>query len=130
MTIAYGCVVLAIVLPLVWAGYAKRGYFKTGGYDNSAPRLQLAKLEGASQRANWAQQNAFEALPGFAAAVIIAHQAGGHQGWIDALALVFVFSRVAHGICYIRDLPTARSLVWALGFAAVVGQFAVAFAAG
>eukprot|EP01035_Chromulina_nebulosa_P035064 gene35064-47116_t len=47
--------------------------FGTGGkdFDNAAPRVMLAKLDGWRQRANWAQLNGFEAFPPFAAAVII-----------------------------------------------------------
>jgi uncharacterized MAPEG superfamily protein len=127
MTLAYTCVLVAFVLPLVWAMTAKMGLFKSGGYDNNAPRLQLEKLHGAAQRANWAQANSYESLPGFIAAVIIAHLAGAAQSTIDLLALVYVASRIAYGICYIADLATLRSLCWAIGFFATIGLFVVSY---
>ena len=127
MTIAYFCVLIAVVLPLVWAGAAKKGLVKSRQYDNNAPRLQLENLDGAAQRANWAQQNAYEALPGFIAAVIIAHLANAEQITIDSLAVVHVLARALHGICYIKDLATARSAVWTLGFVATIGLFVAAF---
>lgn len=122
MTIAYWCVLAAICLPLPFSWIAKGS---KRGFDNSKPRGWLAELEGAGARANWAQQNTFEALPGFAAAVIIAHQLQGPQMWINLLAVNFIVLRIAYGYCYIADKPSLRSLCWVLGFACVVGLFVV-----
>lgn len=123
MTIAFTCVLIAIILPYIWAWYAKSPAIKAGSYDNNNPRALLARLEGPSLRANWAQQNAFEALPGFIAAVIIAHVTGVAQHLIDSLAAIFVICRIAHGIFYIKDAATLRSTVWMVGFVAVIGLF-------
>ena len=120
MNIAYLCVLLAILLPYVWAMYAKLPYFRAGNYDNNNPRPLLEKLAGPYQRSNWAQQNAFEALPGFIGGVAIASIAGVAQPTLDTLAVVFILARVAHGICYIKDLATLRSIVWAIGLACVI----------
>ncbi|MGD9661416.1 MAG: MAPEG family protein [Porticoccaceae bacterium] len=127
MTLAYSCVLIAIVLPYVWAGYAKKSLIKSGKYDNNASRPLLENLRGAEQRANWAQANSYESLPGFIGAVIIAHLAGAPQIVVDVLAVTYVVCRVAYGICYIRDLATARSLFWAGGFFAIIGLFVAAF---
>ena len=69
MTCAYWCVLAAIMLPYIWVTVAK-----AGGFDNAAPRDSLASLVGWRRRADWAHLNAFEAIPSFAAAVIIATQ--------------------------------------------------------
>jgi uncharacterized MAPEG superfamily protein len=122
MTIAYWCVLAAILLPYGWVIAAKAA----PGYDNAAPRLHLAQLSGWRQRAAWAQLNAFEALPPFAAAVIIAQQLGAPQGRVDLLALGFIGFRLAHGLTYIGDRPTLRSLVWAGGMGCVIGLFILA----
>ena len=75
MTLAYWCVLAAILLPYAFTGFAKfQGGF--GLNENKNPREFLEKLSGARKRAHWAQQNSFEILPGFAAAVIISHLAG------------------------------------------------------
>jgi uncharacterized MAPEG superfamily protein len=122
MTIAFWCVLVAGILPVVWVGYAKA----TGGqYDNRAPRTFLAGVSGAAQRAHWAEQNSYESFPFFAAAVIIAHLAGGAQGTIDLLAATFVGARIAHGICYLADLATARSLTWVVGWLCTLALFLV-----
>lgn len=86
MTAAYWCVLIAIIMPILFAGLAKF----TSGFrpkDNHNPRAYLATLSGWQQRANWAQQNTFESIPGFMAAVVIAHQMGGNQDNIDMLAI-------------------------------------------
>lgn len=119
MTVAYWCVFVAAILPYVYVGIAKAGR----DYDNRAPRAYLEGREGARQRAHWAHLNSFEAFPPFAAAVIIAHLAGAAQGTIDGLAVAFVVARVVYGVCFIAGWATARSLVWTVGMACVLGLF-------
>jgi uncharacterized MAPEG superfamily protein len=123
MTTAYWCVLVAALMPYVFAGIAKFGDRR---YDNRAPRDFLSSLEGRQKRADWAQQNSFEAFPAFAAAVIIAHLAQGAQGAIDTLAVAFVLLRIIYGWAYITDRPTLRSLVWIAALACVVALFVVA----
>ena len=64
--------------------------------------------------------------PLIAAAVIIAHMAGGNATWINSLAAAFVALRLAYGYFYITDKPSPRSLVWIGGLMCVVGLFVVA----
>ena len=125
MTIAYWTVLIAIFMPWLLAAIAKAPSVKHRKYNNRKPREFLASLQGVSQRANWAQQNSFEVLPGYAAAVIIAHLVAVEQGIIDLLALTFVISRIFYAICYIRNLPTLRSAVWFVGLLCIVGLFIV-----
>jgi uncharacterized MAPEG superfamily protein len=75
MNIAFYCVAINGLLPMVWAGFAK---FSAGFQlkDNVQPRAFLAKQTGLSARANAAQANSWEAFAPFAAAVIIAHIGG------------------------------------------------------
>lgn len=123
MTIAYSCVLLAVLLPYLWVGYAK---FSSRGYNNRAPRPFLAKLEGRQARANWAHLNAFEALPPFIAAVLFAQLSGVGTELINGLALHFIFWRLAHGVSYIADKPLARSISWALALLTVIALFVLA----
>ncbi|MDY0249767.1 MAG: MAPEG family protein [Pseudomonas sp.] len=127
MTIAYWCVLAAIVLPYVstvWAKASAGGFTPKSNHD---PRAFLATVEGVSKRANNAQQNGFEITPAFAAAVIIAHLAGGaEQALLDQLAMAFVLSRVLYTLCYIADWAALRSLVWFAGIAVIVSLFVVA----
>jgi uncharacterized MAPEG superfamily protein len=123
MTIAYWCVLIAAILPYVWVGVAK---YPLRGYDNNNPREYEAKLTGPHKRAHWAQLNAWEAFAPFAAAVIIAHLAGADQAVVNALAMTFVVARVLHGLLYVADRATLRSLVWSVGFLCVIGLFITA----
>jgi uncharacterized MAPEG superfamily protein len=117
-TIAYWCVLVAAVLPIVCAGIAKSGMFSTspaqGGYDNNNPRNWLARQGDWRGRANAAQANTFEALPFFFAAVIIAHLLQSAQTRLDILALIFIMLRIAYVIMYLADLAKARSAIWTL----------------
>lgn len=123
MTTAYWCVLAAALMPYAFAGIAKFGDRR---YDNRAPRDFLASLEGRQKRADWAQQNSFEAFPAFAAAVIIAHLAQAAQPAVDTLAIAFVLLRLGYGWAYISDRPTIRSLIWIAALGCVVALFVVA----
>jgi uncharacterized MAPEG superfamily protein len=127
LTVAYWCVLLAVLLPLFCAWLAKHRDFrkprKEGGYDNADPRIWLARQEGWKARANAAQANSFEALPFFIGAVIIAHQLGAPQTRLDILAVLFVTLRVIYIMMYVAGLPTARSAIWGLAFLVNTGIF-------
>jgi uncharacterized MAPEG superfamily protein len=75
----------------------------------------MSTLRGWQARANSAQDNSFEALPLFIAAVVLSQQVGVPQGTIDALAVAFVACRVLYIALYVTDRAPARSVVWALG---------------
>ena len=116
-TIAYWCVLVAAIMPIVCAGIAKYGMFgqsrRDGGFDNHNPRSWLARQTDWRARANAAQQNTFEALPFFFAAVIIAHQLQARQAMLDMLALLFIFLRAAYVLMYVADMAKTRSSIWA-----------------
>lgn len=127
MTFAYWTILLAALMPLFCAAYAK----KTGGFnferDNGDPRAFLAQARGVSARANAAQQNCFETFAPFAAAVIIAHATGNAaQGTINFWAAAFILFRLAFVYCYIRDQARLRSLLWTGGFACILALFIAA----
>lgn len=124
-TVAYWCVLVAALLPMVCAGLAKGGQMTTppaqGGYDNHNPRAWLAAQKDWRARANAAQANTFEALPFFFAAVIIAHELQAGQTVLNVLALLFVALRIAYVIMYVADLAKARSAIWVLGLLVNIG---------
>ena len=98
------------MMPFVCAGVSKAG--AGSGYNNRHPREWYGKLSGARARAAAAQNNCWEALPFFAAAVIIAHQLGSAQPFLNHLALAFVALRVVYVVLYLADLHWQRTLVW------------------
>ncbi|OIN92394.1 MAG: glutathione metabolism protein [Comamonadaceae bacterium CG1_02_60_18] len=120
-TLAYWCVLVVALLPIVCAGVAKWGSFgkrpSDGGFDNENPRAWLARQTDWRARANAAQANSFEAMPFFIGAVVIAHQLGAYQARVDLLALVYVVLRVVFVLLYLANLANLRSLVWGLALA-------------
>ncbi|QKZ07212.1 MULTISPECIES: MAPEG family protein [Pseudomonas] len=126
MTVAFWCVLIAILLPFVCTGIAKFSGGQFGARQNHDPRAFLANLDGFAKRAHSAQMNSFEAFPAFAAAVIIAdicHNA--QQVTMDVLAVLFITSRLLYIICYLADWAMLRSLVWFVGLGLVVSLFCV-----
>jgi uncharacterized MAPEG superfamily protein len=121
MTIALWCVLVAGLLPYVATVIAKAGT----DFDNRDPRAWLARQQGYRHRAGAASMNAFEALPLFAAAVLIAQVLGGAQSSANLLALGFIAARILHLACYLADLATLRSIAWGLGMLCVLGLFVI-----
>lgn len=122
MTLAAWCILVAAALPYLWVLLAK----SVPNYDNRTPREGLERAQGWRKRANWAQLNAFEAFPPFAAGVIVAQMAHAPQGRVDLLAASFIGLRILHGVFYVADKASLRSLVWFLGLACVVALFVTA----
>lgn len=126
MSIAYSCMLIVILLPYVWIYLAKFGRREDGKrrrYDNNAPRAQQAELTGLAARALWAHNNAFEAMPGFLAAVLLAAHVGVAPATVNLVALLFVVCRVLHGVLYLANQATLRSAVWMVGLLSVIYLF-------
>ena len=123
MPLAYWCVLLAGLMPVLTVGIAKYG---RPDYDNSEPRAWMDKLEGKRRRADYAHRNHFEAFPFFAAGVIIAQQLQAPQNAINLLALGFIGARIVYTFCYLRDYNLWRSSVWTIGYLCVIGLFLLA----
>lgn len=106
-------ILIACLLPYVFAIIAK----KTGGFtakDNQHPREFLAKTTGLAARANAAQQNSFESLPLFIAAVLMAEYMVVPQSVIMTLGIGYLVFRILFGICYLANWSTLRSIFWLL----------------
>jgi uncharacterized MAPEG superfamily protein len=129
MTIAFWRVFVAILLPYVCFGIARnRGRGPTGERlrDNRNPRDFPNRIEGVAKRAWGAHLNAFESLPGFAAAVIIAQLAHAPQNQIDVLAVVWVLARIAHLAFYVADKDKLRTSAEVVSLLCVLGLFVAA----
>lgn len=120
LSLAYWILLVAFFMPFVCAGIAKAG---RRDYDNAEPRSWEARLDGHRRRAVAAMNNTFEALPFFAAAVIVAHQFGAPQGRLDLLAVAWLVLRAAYVALYVADRASARSLIWTAALAVNVWIF-------
>jgi uncharacterized MAPEG superfamily protein len=109
-------------MPIATTGMAKWG---VSGLDNNRPREWQETLTGWRKRADWAHRNHFEALPPFAAAVLVATIAHADPHKVDTLAGLWVLFRVLYTACYLTDRASLRSLVWICAFACVIGLFVV-----
>ena len=97
MTTPFWCLLVITLMPYLIAPIG--GYFRAkqfGLVDNKNPRIQAAGLVGIGSRAQAAQANAWEALPVFASAVLVAHLAGADPGASSTAALVFIAARLGH----------------------------------
>lgn len=124
MTTPFICVLVAYLLIYVpklplSAAMAKQ----PGGYDNKKPRVQQRKLKGWGARARDAHYNGFEAFPGFAAAVFVAHLTGADDYRASVLSVAFVVSRALYIGAYIADQDYLRSALWGIGFVCTLALF-------
>ena len=119
MPLAYWCILIAALLPLVWAWYAKAGTQS----DNLYPREEVDDLPPMKRRAYAAHQNAYENFPFFAAAVLVAATMGAPVNTVNLLAAVYILLRIAHGIFYIYNKPALRSGAYLLALIVNIAIF-------
>jgi len=127
MTAPFVCLLIVIFLPYVFSTLS--GYFKVqqfGTLDNKYPRVQGAQLEGIGARAWAAQANAWEAVPVFSAAVLVAHVAGADPDKSATAAIAFVALRVLHGAFYLANQDVLRSVSFLGASACAVWLFVLA----
>lgn len=109
-------ITLACLLPYVFSMIAKLSAgFR--GQDNENPRQFLSQTTGLAARANAAQQNSFESLPLFIAAMLLAEYLVVPSYTIIILGTAYLVFRVLYGVCYLANLATLRSLIWVLSMA-------------
>ena len=126
MTVAFWCVLIALLLPLVCTSIAKLSSGRYSLRQNHDPRAFMETLEGLPRRAHAAQLNSFESIPAFVAAVVIADIVGNaEQVTQDVLAVLYITSRLLYIICYLADWAALRSVVWFAGIGLIVSFFVV-----
>lgn len=125
MPVPFWCIAIAWIFAFVPSWIAALWQLKQGGYDNHYPRVQAQTFTGFALRAKAAHYNSLEALPGFAAAVFVAHLAGGDAGLAAKLSVAFLGVRVAYVAAYIADLAALRSAIWTVGLSLTGALFAL-----
>lgn len=109
-------ILIACLLPYVFTIIAKASSgFKAA--DNQNPREFLAKTTGLAARANAVQQNSFESLPLFIAAILMAEYMVVSQHLIMMLGIAYIVLRIIYGICYLANISALRTIIWALSLA-------------
>ncbi len=123
--VAIWAMVAASLLPWAVSVVAKI----SGGFNvrnNAHPRDFMQNMTGAAARANAAQQNSYETLPIFLAAVIVAMLFFVPQSIVNVLAWLYVIIRIGFCVAYITNLATFRSILWVLSMACSLMLFYLA----
>ncbi len=102
-------------IPYILNLIVVRGVADAVGYpDDPKPMAPWA------QRMKAAHANAVENLVVFAALVLIAHAVGANNGCTAAAAAVYFWARVVHFFVYTFKIPWARTLAFAVAWAAQI----------
>ena len=116
MNIAIWTLLVAVLMPIVCAGISKVG----ARYDNREPRAWLGRQQGYRARAFAAQQNSWEALAVYVAALVAASLGTVSPEVIGQLAIVFLVARIAYLACYLADQAPLRSITWLVAYGSCV----------
>ena len=130
MFVPFLCVAIAALLPYLWSYVALSERVRQfGRFDNKLPRPEQARLEGLGARAVGAASNAFETFPMFAAAVLAATIVQLAPERVTLISVVYIVARLLHGIFYLMDLDKLRTLVFMVGFLALMALFGLVLVA-
>ena len=97
---------------------------RTGQYgvkwNTGARDVAMPPLSPVAERLRRAQDNLYETLPLFAAAVLILHVAGISSALTLLGCQLYFWGRVAYLPLYAAGVPWLRSVVWLVSFAGLV----------
>jgi uncharacterized MAPEG superfamily protein len=106
-------------IPYVVSQVVTNGFLTPPNYTDPTPRQ--VPLWG--QRADRVYMNAVETFAPFAVLVILIQLTGKANATTAFLAASFFWLRVVHAIVYWAAIPYIRTVVFTLGYAAVIGLF-------
>ena len=130
MTIVLVCITIAIFIPQVLAFASVRYRLRQfGKVDIKQPRLQASELTAGGHRTVAAQNNAWEALALFLAAILMGTIAGVPVAELSTPAILFTASRVLHAVFYLSDQAPLRTASFLAAFGAVIWIVVKAFSA-
>jgi uncharacterized MAPEG superfamily protein len=116
--------ILAWTLVLAFVQILLFDFARTAQYGlkwNTGPRdEQMPPLSARAERLQRAQNNLFETLPLFIAAVLIANAANIHNEWTVLGAQIYFWGRVVYVPLYAFGVRQIRSLVWLISLAGLI----------
>ena len=101
-------------VPYVLSRIVVRGLW--GAMANPTP--DAAEVPAWTDRAERAHRNAIENLVLFAPLVLASFAMGLDPAFTATAAMIYFFARAAHFVIYAAGIPVARTLLFAVGFAA------------
>ena len=109
------CLCLMPYLMVCISGYYRKK--QLGKIDNHLPREQYTQLQGVGARAVAAQQNAWEALILYSAALLAVVASNLEVKYLAEAALIVLGARILHAIFYLADLDKLRTLSFLIAIA-------------
>ena len=109
----------ALWIPYIASQVMTNGFLKAGDYADPTPR----PVPAWGKRADRTHINAVESFAPFAALILIAEVAHKADGMTAFWAQWFFWARAAHAVVYLLGVPYLRTLIFTVGFVAVVGEF-------
>jgi len=109
----------ALWIPYIVAQVMTNGLLRPENYVDPTPRP--VPLWG--HRANRAYLNAVETFAPFAALVIVAQLTGKADAMTAFWAACYFWLRLAHAVVFWLAVPYIRTVIFVLGFVAIVGIF-------
>lgn len=116
-------------IPYIFAvisHYCRKKQFSQ--FNNQYPREQAAQLSGFGARAVAAQQNSWEALAIYCAALLAVVASGLDINYLAEAAIIMLIGRLLHGIFYLANLDKLRSLTFVIAIAPCFYLFYVVIA--
>ena len=106
-------------IPYVVAQVTTNGFLRPENYVDPTPR----PLPPWGKRADRVYLNAVETFAPFAALVILIQIAGKANAATAFWSMSFFWLRVAHAVVYLAAIPYIRTLIFVLGYVAIIGLF-------
>ncbi len=114
----------AILTASLWIPYVveqvtTNGPLAPSNYTDPTPR----PLPLWGKRADRAYINAVETFAPFAVLVVVVHLAGKANAMTAFWSMCFFWLRLAHAVVYLLGIPSLRTLIFTLGYVAIIGTF-------
>jgi uncharacterized MAPEG superfamily protein len=106
-------------IPYVVAQVMNNGPLKPANYVDPAQR----PLPAWGKRADRVYLNAVETFAPFAALVLLIQVTGKANGMTAFYAMSFFWLRVAHAVVFWAAIPYIRTVIFTLGYVAIIGLF-------
>jgi uncharacterized MAPEG superfamily protein len=106
-------------IPYVVAQVMNNGPLQPANYVDPTQR----PLPAWGKRADRVYINAIETFAPFAALVLLIQVTGKANGTTAFLTMSFFWLRVAHAVVYWAAIPYVRTIIFTLGYVAVLGLF-------
>lgn len=109
------CLCLMPYLMACISGYYRQK--QLGRVDNQKPREQYTQLHGVGARAVAAQQNSWEALAVYSAALLAVVASGVVVEHLALAAMIVLVARLLHAVFYLTNLDKLRTMSFAVAIA-------------